>query len=442
MKDMLINVRDLDRMTTRVFEQIHKCRLSRGRRCDSANRMPGTVSNPPAVCLLISAFHPRVGGGETHARLLGRELKALGTPVFVLTRRHDAALPAHDVVDGVPVERVGPAGAPRLGKYLMLPATLAALIRRRADYDILYVCGLRVLGISGMLAGLLLRKRVVLRAEACGEWSGAFITNSAPGEPVRLNPVVRALLALRNRLYRKADRFLAISRVIRDEFRAGGLPDARIATITNGIDLASFHPPAPEARARLRAQLGVSDAYVFAYAGKLNRGKGLEMLLRAWVPLAAREPRARLMLIGGGGTQFLSCETELRSFVAANQLDASVIFTGYTDRVADHLHAADAFVFPSENEALGLALIEGMACGLPALASATGGILDIIEDQRNGRLLPVGDEQAWRDAMLELMANPETGRRWAEAGIRTAREKFAIRAVAREHIDLFRTITA
>lgn len=396
------------------------------------------AAREPGVCILIGAFYPRVGGGETHARLLARELRALGTPVFVLTRRHERGLPGEDVVDGVRVKRIGPSGFPRFGKYLMLPGAVWALFRERRAYDILYVCGLRVLGLAGVAAGIFCGKRVILRAEACGEWSGHFI--HAAGEEKPIPTPIRAVLALRNRLYRKADRFLAISRAIRDEFISGGIPAAQIVMITNGIDFTPFAPPDAETRARLRSEFGLDRRFVYAYSGKLNRGKGLDLLLRVWARIAPEHPNAHLLLIGGGGTQYLSCEAELKSFVAERHLTERVTFTGYTDRVADYLRAADAFVFPSESESLGLALIEAMACGLPALASAAGGILDIITGGQDGRLLPVRDEEAWRMAMIELMQNPDQAQRWGRSAADSVRQKFAIREVARRHQDLFREL--
>lgn len=403
--------------------------------------MSETANNPePGICLLADTFYPRIGGGETHARLLARELKSLGSPVFVLTRKHERDLKAIDSVDGVKVVRVKPSGFPRFGKYLMLPAALWALFRLRHDYEVIYVCGLRVQGIVGMLAGRWFNKRVVLRSEACGEWSGQFVY-TVPGSASRkMNPLLRAYFGVRNGLLKRADRFLAISRVIHEEFTTGGIPEAQIATITNGMDFTPFISVYPDKRMEWRKEFGFGDAFVFAYSGKLNRGKGLEMLLRAWKGVIAQKPNVKLALIGAGGAQFLSCEQELRTFVQTNNLASSVIFTGYTDRVADYLRAADAFVFPSEAEALGLALIEAMACGLPSLASASSGILDIVSDQEDGRLLPVGDENAWRTAMIELMENPETAAHWAKAGAESVRKKFAIREIALQHQQLFRLI--
>lgn len=397
-----------------------------------------TAPRKPSVWLLISSYHPTVGGGETHARLISRELARRGWPVTILTRRRDRNWPAVDTLEGTTIRRVAPAGAPRLGKYLMLLPVLLTLLRHAREVDVLYVCGLRVLGLAGMLFGVLTGRPVILRSEACGEWSGDFIFNSPHQATIRGKGLIRFLIAVRNVLYRRADRFLSISGVIRDEFIAGGVPADRIVHIPNGIDIASFPPADAATKARLRAELNLPpSAFLFAYSGKLNRGKGLDMLVRAWAHVRAVHKDAHLVLIGAGGQQFLSCESTLRGEAINRGLTSSITFTGYVTRVADYLRACDAFVFPSESEALGLALIEGMACGLPALASATGGILDIIQDGKNGRLLPVGDEFAWAEAMIDLMRQPDVRKVWSEAGSRTARERFSIESATTAHENLF-----
>lgn len=395
----------------------------------------------PSVWFLISSYHPTVGGGETHARLLARELAARGWPITILTRRRERTWPARESMDGTTIRRVGCSGAPRLGKYLMLLPALACLLRHRREIDVLYVCGLRVLGLTGMAFALLTRRPVVLRSEACGELSGDFIFSSPHRAAVRAPRLVRALIACRNRLYRRADRFLAISRVIRDEFLACGVPASRIAQIPNGIETDAFPAADATTRARLRAELGLpAESFLFAYSGKLNRGKGLEMLIRAWSRVHAARREAHLVLIGAGGQQFLSCEDALRREAEQCNLIDAITFTGYVTRVADYLRACDAFVFPSENEAFGLALLEALSCGLPALASATGGILDIVEDGVNGRLLPVGDATAWADAMLELMGTTDARRKWGEAGRRTVLDRFSIKSVAASHETLFQAL--
>jgi glycosyltransferase involved in cell wall biosynthesis len=395
-------------------------------------------SKGPRICLLTGSFYPVVGGGETHARLLCREILRQGGAVFVVTRRRVATTPAFERVDGISVYRVPPSGVPRLGKYLMMAPALLRMVRMRREYDLVYVCGLRILGIVGVLAALACGKKVVLRSESRGELSGAFIWQKTDG---RTSPGLKAAFALpiaaRNHILRRADAFLSIAGVIREEYEACGVPARKLLAIPNGIDTDTFVPARPEERRALRARLGLPEGRLYAYSGKLNRGKGLEFLVRVWKDWCRANPGCVLVLVGGGAMQFLSCERELRDYVAAHDLGVAVRFTGYVTHVQDYLRAADYFVFPSESEALPLALLEAMACGLPALASDIGGVRDIVEDGRNGRLAPPNDAAAWTRLLDETVRRPEETRALGEAGRATVLDKFGIRSVAEAHLRAF-----
>ncbi len=405
---------------------------------------PGAASSgAPRICLLTGSFYPVVGGGETHARLLAGELHKRGAGVFVLTRRRLRESPVQERLDGFRVLRVPPSGFARWGKYLMLPFAYRQLIRHREEYDLIYVCGLRVLGLAGQLAARRLHKPCVLRAESCGELSGDFIWNSpAPVRTGLLKAFLRHLIAWRNRFYRQADAFISISRVIDEEFAACGIPEERRVLIHNAFDASAFQPATEEEKAVLRKKLGLPQGPLFAYSGKLNHGKGLLFLASVWKIFSARHPEAHLLLIGSGKNQFLSCEKELRAFVEREGLQNSMHFTGYVHPVTDHLRAADFFVFPTENEALGIALLEALACGLPSLASRVGGIPDIVEDGVSGRLAPVGDLEAWLRGLEELLARGETVRRWPQQGLETVRKKFSPDRVVEEHLKLFARVCA
>lgn len=392
----------------------------------------------PRICLLTESFHPRIGGGETHARLLSATLVERGLPVFVLTQRQLRAWPRRDRVDGVPVRRVGPPGFPRLGKFLMMPGALVQLLRRRRDYDVIYVCGLRTLGPVAVVAARLTGARCVVRAESCDELAGAAILAAA--RPGLARRVAGTLLGLRNALILRADRFLSISRAITREFLDCGVPPERVVAITNGIDGARFAPAAPGERAALRARLGLPAGFLCVYTGKLNRGKGLELLLRAWQRLAARHRHLHLVLVGSGAGQFLSCEEELRRFVRDHDLAASVTFTGAVGNVEDYLKAADLFVLPSDSESLGIALIEAMACGLPAIATRVGGIPDVVEDGIDGRLIEAGDEAGLAAAIEHLLADPAARAALARAARAKAEAGFSIATVAAAHERLFRAL--
>jgi GT2 family glycosyltransferase len=90
-----------------------------------------------------------------------------------------------------------------------------------------------------------------------------------------------------------------------------------------------------------------------------------------------------LVLVGEGGGDLDACEDELRRYVAQHTLEGRVRFTGAVDNVPDWLRAADAFVFPTENEAFGLSLVEAMACGLPSVSTVVGGLAEIVQDGVN-----------------------------------------------------------
>lgn len=402
---------------------------------------------PPKVCILAPSYWPAVGGGETHARLLARELSARGCAVTVLTRRREADWASEEKFEGARILRFGRPGHVRLGKYLLLGPALGWLVANRRRWDVVYVCGLRVAGWSGVLAQLLARKPCILRAEAMGEMDGAFIWRSPEGAvSARKRALARPFIALRNALYRRAAAFLAVSTPVRDEYRECGIPDEKIALLPNGYDPARFRPLAdPAAKTELRRRLGLPEdpaRPVFAYSGKLIRGKGLGFLLRVWKAFHAMRPAAVLLLIGSGGAQSLSCEDDLRRYAAENGLGKSVRFTGYTDDVVSWLQASDAFVFASERESQGLAVLEAMACGLPVLASDIPGVRDMVRDGIDGHLLPPRGEIAWLHAMEDLLDHPAAARAVAAAAAETALTRYAIGTVADRHIDLFRRLLA
>lgn len=395
----------------------------------------------PRVCLYTDSYYPVVGGGEAHARLICGEFRRLGAPVFVLTGHKVASSPAVEKVDDIAVYRVPPAGYPRLGKYLMLCSSFWRLIRMRRDYDVIYVCGIRTLGFFAVLSALLLGKRCVLRAESRGEVSGGFIWEKTDG---RVNALLKLFfigpIALRNLILKRADAFLSIAPVIREEYEDCRVSARKIVDIPNGIDVTRFRPVAAEAKIALRLKLGLPEGRLFAYTGKLNRGKGLEFLVRVWKDWAPRHPDCKLLLIGSGAMQFLSCEKALREFVEQNRMQEKVIFAGSVSNVQEYLQVADFFVFPSESEALPLALLEALATGLPALASDIAGCRAVMSDGCEGRLAPPNDSGAWVAGLDSLIGDPAMAAAWGRAGRETVVSRFSIARVAAEHLALFARI--
>jgi glycosyltransferase involved in cell wall biosynthesis len=391
------------------------------------------------VLFLTESFLPVLGGGEQHIHRLGRALAGSGMPTTVVTRRGDAAWPERETIDGIEVVRVGAPGPSRQGKYAMVPAALRAIRALRRRYDVLVVRGTRVLGLPALAAARTLGKPVVLQAEVNGEMSGEVYTWGTRLDRGFARRAVFAGVRARNLLMRDGDAFVAMSRAIRDEFLAKGVARERIALIPHGVDTARFRPADAADRAALRARLGLpASARIIIYTGRLLRGKGLETLLAAFRSVAARRPDAHLVLVGSGAGQSLSVEDELRA--AAADLPGRVTFTGHVPAVEDWLRAADVFAFPSAFEALGLSLVEAAACGLPAAASRTGGIVDVVEDERTGLLVPPGDAGALADALGRLVDGPSGA--MGEAARARVRARFDEADAVDRYRALFREVAA
>lgn len=364
-----------------------------------------TRSGAFGVCMLTETYHPVTGGGETQARTLAEGLSAQGVKVRLVTRRSDRELAAREVVRTVPVSRIAPAGPGHLRKWGMLLTACLELLRLRKHYDVLLVCGFRVLGVPALLAGALLGKRCILKADSQGELSGAFFDPGLARFRLRHDRFpVRLAIRMRNALLRRAARFVAISRVIEQEYLACGVAASRIVRIPNSTDPDLFSPAGGREKADLRARLGLGeDRQVVTYTGRLVTTKGLPSLLRAWRRVIERHPDALLVLVGSGGLGLQNCEETLQRYTKQNALQSAVRFTGSVDNVHDYLRASDVFVFPTEREAFGISVIEAMACGLPVVTTHVDGVKDVVRPGVDALVVAPGDEDALAAAIATAL---------------------------------------
>jgi glycosyltransferase involved in cell wall biosynthesis len=391
------------------------------------------------VLFLTESFHPVLGGGEIHVRRLGAALVASGFGATVVTRRGEAEWPAVDEVDGIRVVRVPPPGPGRTGKYLMVPGALRATFRELPRHDVLVVRGTRVLGGPGLLAGRACGRPVVLQPEVNGELSGEVYTWGRRIAGALAAPL-RAAVRLRNLWLRDADAFVAMSTEIREEMVRAGVARERVALLPHGVDVDRFRPASAEERGALRRERGLPDGTLAVYTGRLLRGKGLETLVAAFSAIAARAPALCLVIVGSGAGQALSVEPELRREVRERGLEDRVVLTGRVDDVAGYLRAADLFVFPSVFEALGISLVEAAACGLPAVASRTGGIVDVVEEGRSGILVTPGAVDELASALLALGRTPDRRERMGRTARAIAAARFDERDGVRRYRALFREV--
>ncbi len=181
--------------------------------------------------------------------------------------------------------------------------------------------------------------------------------------------------------------------------------------------------PSTQARSALRAAWGICDkAPILVHVGRFLEQKNHVGLLRIFRSIRSQIPAARLVLVGDGPLR-MSIETMAREL----GLGDAVIFAGLRDDVHDILCASDLFVFPSLFEGLGLVLVEAARAGLPIVASAIPGISEAVVDGVTAELRPVGEEERFAEAALQLLTDPARHARMGAASRQWFGDQWTIR---------------
>jgi len=382
-------------------------------------------------------FYPHINGSVIQVLLLGKEFIRLGSKAIVITRKSGVERTYANNIRGIDVFRVKPDITPgRYTKFLMILPAFYKLFQQRKKYSAIIVCDFKVLGIVGVISAFFLRKKCYLRAESCGEMDGSFTTTFDSSVSNVKNILVKTLVWLRNIILLKADGFLSISSVITTEYLASGVNKDKIISITNGIDVEKFKPVSDKNKTILKKQLNLVDKKYFIYSGRLTKGKGLEYLIRAWRNIVEEFPQAHLILIGSGKGYSLDIGNELKRYCRENHLEATVTFTGNINNVHEYLQAGDCFLLPSQTESLSISLIEALSCELPCIATGVGGILDYVEDNINGLLVPYGNEAALYKTMKEVLVNKEKAQQLGREGRKTVLRKFDINHISKQYMSL------
>ena len=335
--------------------------------------------------------HPLAGGAEVHLEEIASRLHAAhGIETTVLCAGYPGGAP-EEMRRGIRYCRFGnrftyypqvPLRARREvagGDYALVVENLCKLLY----FSQLYLPRIPKLGLVHHLFGMSAFQQVMPPV-------AAFVVAS------------EALLPI---LYRRWP-FVVVSPSTRDDLVRRGIPAANVRVIPNGIDGLKFCPGAPAVEA---------DLVVFV--GRVEHYKGVDLLLDAWLPLRARCPRARLVIVGEG-----SALPEMRRRSSAAAFAGSVSFTGFVPESSkiEWLRRATVVVQPSRKEGWGLTVVEANACGTPVVANDVPGLRDSVRHGETGLIAARGSESAFAAALASILSDPELrarlalgARRWA-----------------------------
>jgi glycosyltransferase involved in cell wall biosynthesis len=219
-------------------------------------------------------------------------------------------------------------------------------------------------------------------------------------------------------LLRVTDRIICVARADRDTGVAAGIVDpAKTSVILNGIACDRYTTQ------RTYALAGP----VMGTIGRMHEQKGQRFLLDAMPEILRCTPGARLVIHGWG-----ELEESLKAHARELQLGAAVSFAGRTNDPAGVLREMELFVLPSLWEGFPIVLLEAMASGLPIVATAVDGVLEMVSDGRNALLVPPGDPGLLAQAVTRVLHDENLRRRLGENAARDVRERFSVERMVAE----------
>ena len=367
------------------------------------------------IALFTETFLPKVDGIVTRLRHTVDHLQRLGDEVLIFSP--DGGLTEHKGakiygVSGFPLPMY-----PELKLALPRPAIGEEL--SRFDPDIIHVVNPAILGLAGLFYGKTLNIPIIASYHThLPEYLQHYGLGALEG----------LLWELLKAGHNQAELNLCTSTVMVQTLTEHGIE--RVDLWQRGVDTETFQPDLASLEMRNRLSQGHPEDPLLLYVGRLGAEKEIDRIK----PILEAIPNARLALVGDGPNR-----QTLEKYFA----DTRTHFVGYLggQELASAFASADAFIFPSRTETLGLVLLEAMAAGCPVVAARSGGIPDIVEDGVNGYLFDPTDDWGAIAATQRLLSSQEE-RETLRRNARQEAERWSWSASTRQLQSYYRRVVA
>ncbi len=244
----------------------------------------------------------------------------------------------------------------------------------------------------------------------------------------------RSFLRLSALKYRRmADYYIAISHKIKQVMVADGITSDRIFVVHSGVDLKRFEKDNGN---HLIAEFNLKpDEKVVINVAHLAGHKGQKFLVRAIPRVVKKLPGVRFFIVGKG--ELLA---ELKTLAASLGITRELVLTGFRSDVGAFYKIADLFVMSSVQEGLGTAVLDALAQGMAVVATACGGIPEIIRDGETGRLVAPADPGALADGIIKMLSRPAAAKAMADEGHKMVKNYFSIDVMVDKNIDVYERV--
>ena len=232
-------------------------------------------------------------------------------------------------------------------------------------------------------------------------------------------------------LLRGAGRVIAVSQAVAESLRRNGvIESSKITVVHNGIDTDRFARPIAAHRHDFPVVIGT--------VGHLAPIKGHDVFLRAGALVCERRQGVRFVVIGEDKSPEMGDRKFLESLVAELGLKGNVALPGWQDDIPGALSSLTLFVSAARSEPFGLSIVEAMAAGLPVVATASEGALEIIDDSFSGKLVPLDDPDSLAQAINDLLDDPAECARLGQNAQLAARQRYSLERMASDTERVYR----
>jgi glycosyltransferase involved in cell wall biosynthesis len=235
--------------------------------------------------------------------------------------------------------------------------------------------------------------------------------------------------------YRQVDLFICASELIRRMLLSDGIPPDRAVTIHEGVDVSRIDAVPP---INLHEEFWLPhNAPIVGNVAALVTHKGQRHLIEAAALVVRQVPDARFIIAGDG-----ELRPALERQIHEHHLEKHVVLAGFRPDVLSLHKAFDLFVLSSITEGLGTSLLDAMACGKAIVATAAGGIPEVVADGETGILVPPRDDHALADAIVRLLRDPALRARMGQAGLARVRQRFSAGRMVHETVSAYERVLA
>ncbi|KUG24839.1 glycosyltransferase [hydrocarbon metagenome] len=243
---------------------------------------------------------------------------------------------------------------------------------------------------------------------------------------------------LHRKLYNRVNMTTAISTIIRNNLlETCPVDENKVTIIFNAVDTNKFDPKKIDSK-KARDEFDIKDnEIVIGMSARFTEGKGHEELLLAAKDLVQEYDNLKFFLVGEPSRGENTYGKKIRDMVDELKLSEKVIFTGFRTDMPEMYSAMDIFAFPSHSEAFGIALTEAMSMERACVASNANGILDIIEDNKNGLMFENKNYLSLKEKLEQLINSKSERERLGKEARKTVIQKFEIQKITDDFAKLY-----